>query len=141
MNKNYYAVIMAGGVGTRFWPMSTQEYPKQFHDMLGTGNSLIQKTFSRLERLIPTENILISTNKRYKKLVLEQLENTTPKQLLLEPCMRNTSPCILYAALKIHAINPEGVMIIHQVIIGLKMKLSLLIILKLLLSFANKMMC
>ncbi len=112
MNKNYYGVIMAGGVGSRFWPMSTKEYPKQFHDMLGTGDSLIQKTYSRLERLIPTENILISTNKRYKKLVLEQLENTTPKQLLLEPCMRNTSPCILYAALKIHAINPNGVMII-----------------------------
>ena len=112
MNKNYYAVIMAGGVGSRFWPMSTQEYPKQFHDMLGTGDSLIQKTFSRLEKLIPSENILISTNKRYKKLVLEQLENTTPKQLLLEPCMRNTSPCILYAALKINAINPDGVMIV-----------------------------
>ncbi len=112
MNKNYYAVIMAGGVGSRFWPMSTQEYPKQFHDMLGTGDSLIQKTYSRLERLIPTENILISTNKRYKKIVLEQLANTTPKQLLLEPCMRNTSPCILYAALKIHVINPDGVMII-----------------------------
>ncbi|MCF6280271.1 MAG: mannose-1-phosphate guanylyltransferase [Flavobacteriaceae bacterium] len=112
MNKNYYAVIMAGGVGSRFWPMSTQKYPKQFHDMLGTGDSLIQKTFSRLERLIPTENILISTNKRYKKLVKEHLENVTTRQLLLEPCMRNTSPCILYAALKIHTINPDGVMII-----------------------------
>lgn len=112
MNKNYFAVIMAGGVGSRFWPMSTQEYPKQFHDMLGTGDSLIQKTFSRLERLIPSENILISTNKRYKDLVLNQLENTTKKQLLLEPCMRNTAPCVLYAALKIHAINPDGVMVI-----------------------------
>jgi mannose-1-phosphate guanylyltransferase len=112
MNKNYYAVIMAGGVGSRFWPMSTQENPKQFHDMLGTGDSLIQKTFSRLERLIPSENILISTNKRYKDLVLGQIENTTKKQLLLEPCMRNTSACILYAALKINALNPDGVMII-----------------------------
>lgn len=112
MKENYYAVIMAGGVGSRFWPMSTQENPKQFHDMLGTGDSLIQKTFSRLEKLIPSENILISTNKRYKDLVLDQLDNTTKKQLLLEPCMRNTSPCILYAALKIHAINPNGVMII-----------------------------
>lgn len=112
MKENYYAIIMAGGVGSRFWPMSTQEYPKQFHDMLGTGDSLIQKTFSRLEKMIPSENILISTNKRYKDLVLDQLENTTKKQLLLEPCMRNTSPCILYAALKIHAINPDGVMII-----------------------------
>lgn len=112
MNTNYYAVIMAGGVGSRFWPMSTQKNPKQFHDMLGSGKSLIQNTYSRLERLIPSENILISTNKKYKKLVLNQLEKTTPKQLLLEPCMRNTAPCILYAALKINAINPNAVMVI-----------------------------
>ncbi|AOW20301.1 mannose-1-phosphate guanylyltransferase [Urechidicola croceus] len=112
MNENYYAVIMAGGVGSRFWPMSTKDYPKQFHDMLGTGESLIQKTFKRFERLIPTENILISTNKNYEKLVRSQLENTTKKQLLLEPSMRNTSPCILYAALKIYAQNPDAVMII-----------------------------
>ncbi len=103
---------MAGGVGSRFWPMSTQEYPKQFHDMLDSGNSLIQKTFSRLEQSIPSENILISTNNRYEALVLKQLEKATKNQLLLEPCMRNTSPCVLYAALKIHAMNPDAVMII-----------------------------
>ena len=112
MNKNYYAVIMAGGVGSRFWPVSTQNFPKQFHDMLGTGDSLIQKTFKRFGKLIPNENILISTNQRYKKLVLEQLEGVTEKQLLLEPEMRNTAPCILYAALKIHEQNPDGVMIV-----------------------------
>ncbi len=73
MNKNNYAVIMAGGVGSRFWPMSTQEFPKQFHDMLGTGQSLIQRTFERINELVPSENILIATNERYEKLVLEQV--------------------------------------------------------------------
>lgn len=112
MNKNYYAVIMAGGVGSRFWPVSTQKFPKQFHDMLGKGDSLLQKTFKRLARLIPTENILIATNTRYKDLVLEQLEDAKENQLLLEPAMRNTAPCILYAALKIKEQNPDGVMIV-----------------------------
>ncbi len=112
MNKNYYAVIMAGGVGSRFWPVSTQEYPKQFHDMLGTGESLIQRTFNRINQLIPSENILIATNERYEKLVLEQLPKTSKKQLLLEPAMRNTAPCILYAALKVHNQNPDAVMLV-----------------------------
>jgi len=112
MTKNYYAVIMAGGVGSRFWPVSTQEYPKQFHDMLGTGESLIQRTFNRINALIPAENIFIATNKRYESLVLEQLPKTTKKQLLLEPAMRNTAPCILYAALKIHNLNEDAVMLV-----------------------------
>lgn len=112
MNKNYYAVIMAGGVGSRFWPVSTQEYPKQFHDMLGTGESLIQRTFNRINALIPAENILIATNERYESLVLKQLPKTTKKQLLLEPAMRNTAPCILYAALKIHAQNKGAIMLV-----------------------------
>ncbi len=112
MNNNYYAVIMAGGVGSRFWPVSTQEYPKQFHDMLGTGESLIQRTFNRINQLIPSDNILIATNKRYENLVLKQLPKTTHQQLLLEPAMRNTAPCILYAALKIYDQNPEAVMLV-----------------------------
>jgi len=111
-NNNYYAIIMAGGIGSRFWPMSTEEYPKQFHDMLGVGSSLIQKTFNRFENIIPPENILISTNKRYKNLVKKQLEKVTDSQLLLEPTMRNTAPCILYAALKIYSQNPKAVMIV-----------------------------
>lgn len=111
-NNNYYAIIMAGGIGSRFWPMSTEEYPKQFHDMLGVGSSLIQKTFNRFESIIPPKNILISTNKRYKNLVKEQLKKVTDKQLLLEPTMRNTAPCILYAALKIYNQNPDTVMIV-----------------------------
>lgn len=112
MRDNYYAVIMAGGVGSRFWPVSTQEFPKQFHDMLGTGQTLIQRTFERINELVPSKNILIATNARYEKLVLEQLPKTTKKQLLLEPAMRNTAPCILYSALKIYAQNPDGIMLV-----------------------------
>lgn len=111
-NKNYYAVIMAGGVGSRFWPMSTSNYPKQFHDMLGVGQSLIQRTFERINDLVPSKNILIATNERYEGLVLEQLPKAKRKQLLLEPAMRNTAPCILYAALKIYDQNPDGVMLV-----------------------------
>ena len=112
MNKDYYAVLMAGGVGSRFWPVSTTENPKQFHDMLGTGKTLIQKTFDRLNRFIPTENILILTNERYNDLVLEQLPAVTPEQVVLEPAMRNTAPCILYASMKIQKMNPNAVMIV-----------------------------
>ena len=72
MNKNYYAVIMAGGIGSRFWPVSTTRFPKQFHDMLGAGQSLLQKTFSRIEQLVPSENIQILTHERYLELCLEQ---------------------------------------------------------------------
>ena len=112
MNKNYYAILMAGGVGSRFWPVSTQDFPKQFHDMLGTGDTLIQKTFQRLEQLIPTENIFILTNAMYNDLVLQQLPKVTQRQVLLEPAMRNTAPCILYAALKIQKENPDALMIV-----------------------------
>ncbi|HPJ11738.1 MAG TPA: sugar phosphate nucleotidyltransferase, partial [Flavobacterium sp.] len=101
MNNNYYAILMAGGVGSRFWPVSTEQFPKQFHDMLGAGDTLIQKTFKRLAKLIPTQNILILTNEKYNDIVLEQLPMVKPEQVLLEPAMRNTAPCILYAALKI----------------------------------------
>lgn len=112
MNNNYYAILMAGGVGSRFWPVSTTDFPKQFHDMLGSGETLIQKTFSRLSRLIPSENILILTNERYNDLVLQQLPMVKPEQVLLEPAMRNTAPCILYASLKIKKQNPNAVMVV-----------------------------
>jgi len=111
-NKNYYAILMAGGVGSRFWPVSTEEFPKQFHDMLGTGDTLIQKTFSRLSKLIPKENIFILTNEKYNNLVLEQLPEVTQRQVVLEPAMRNTAPCILYASLKIQKENPDAIMIV-----------------------------
>ena len=103
---------MAGGVGSRFWPVSTTDFPKQFHDMLGSGSTLIQKTFSRLSKLIPAENILILTNERYNDLVLEQLPMVKQEQVLLEPAMRNTAPCILYASLKIQKQNPEALMVV-----------------------------
>jgi mannose-1-phosphate guanylyltransferase len=112
MNKNYYAILMAGGVGSRFWPVSTQDFPKQFHDMLGTGETLIQKTFSRLSNIIPKENIFILTNERYNDLVFEQLPGVTKRQVVLEPAMRNTAPCILYAALKIQKENKDAIMIV-----------------------------
>ena len=103
---------MAGGVGSRFWPVSTTEFPKQFHDMLGSGDTLIQKTFSRLSKLIPVENILILTNEKYNQIVLDQLPMVKPEQVLLEPAMRNTAPCILYASLKIQQQNPNALMVV-----------------------------
>jgi len=112
MNKDYYAILMAGGVGSRFWPVSTTDFPKQFHDMLGSGATLIQKTFSRLSKLIPPENIFILTNERYNELVLEQLPMVKQEQIVLEPAMRNTAPCILYASLKIQKMNPNAVMVV-----------------------------
>lgn len=99
-------------MGSRFWPVSTTDLPKQFHDMLGAGSTLIQKTFSRLSKLIPAENILILTNERYNELVLEQLPMVKQEQVLLEPAMRNTAPCILYASLKIQKQNPNAVMVV-----------------------------
>lgn len=112
MNKNYYAVIMAGGIGSRFWPVSTQQFPKQFHDMLGTGQSLLQKTFSRLNGIIPTENIYILTNEMYLDLTLQQLPQIRAGQVVLEPAMRNTAPCILLSALKIKKENPDALMLV-----------------------------
>lgn len=111
-NTNYYAVLMAGGIGSRFWPVSTEEFPKQFHDLLGSGDTLIQKTFKRLQSIVPTENILILTNERYKNLVLEQLPEVSENQLIQEPAMRNTAPCILLSALKIQKQNPDAVMLV-----------------------------
>lgn len=112
MNKNYYAILMAGGVGSRFWPVSTPEFPKQFHDMLGTGKTLIQKTFSRLSQIIPKENILILSHLKYKNLILEQIPDVEENQIILEPEMRNTAPCILYASMKIKKMNPNALTVV-----------------------------
>ncbi|MBT8287989.1 MAG: mannose-1-phosphate guanylyltransferase [Bacteroidia bacterium] len=112
MKSNYYAILMAGGVGSRFWPVSTQALPKQFHDMLGTGKTLVQSTFDRLSGLIPKDNIYILTNERYDELVRKQIEGLSKQQVVLEPAMRNTAPCILYAALKIQKQDPDAVMIV-----------------------------
>ena len=112
MTKNNYAVIMAGGIGSRFWPLSKQSRPKQFIDILGTGETLIQQTFRRLSKICPNQNILIVTNKNYRQLCLEQLPKIKEENILCEPCMRNTAPCIAYAAFKIHSQNPKANMIV-----------------------------
>ncbi len=95
--REVFAVIMAGGVGTRFWPMSRSSKPKQFLDILGTGQSLIQMTFSRLTSSVPSKNILVVTNDNYCNTVAEHLPELPSENILPEPCMRNTAPCIAYA--------------------------------------------
>lgn len=99
---------MAGGVGSRFWPMSTEEKPKQFLDVLGIGKSLLQQTVARFKSAAPAENILIVTSAKYKQLVTEQCPELLESNILLEPCMRNTAPCIAYAVYKIKGLNPEA---------------------------------
>ncbi|MGN6645404.1 MAG: mannose-1-phosphate guanylyltransferase [Cytophaga sp.] len=101
MDINNYAVIMAGGIGSRFWPFSRTKYPKQFHDVLGTGTTLIQQTVNRFKNVCPPENIIIVTNKDYVSLVKEQLPFLQDHQILAEPIGRNTAPCLAYAAYKI----------------------------------------
>lgn len=107
MNKNHL-IIMAGGVGSRFWPMSTPEKPKQFIDVLGIGKSLIQLTVERFETVIPIENVWVVTSEKYKSIVREQLPEIPEFQILMEPCMRNTAPCIEYVSRKIYAKYPEA---------------------------------
>lgn len=102
---------MAGGIGSRFWPMSRTAFPKQFIDILGTGQTLIQQTFDRLLKLVPKENIYIVTNDLYKNLVLEQLD-VVEDQVLCEPSRRNTAPCIAYANYKIASKNPNANIIV-----------------------------
>ena len=111
MRENNFAVLMAGGIGSRFWPVSTAAKPKQFRDLLGKGETLIQTTFKRLSRLVPPENIYILTNERYDSLVREQLPEILEEQIVLEPVMRNTAPAVLLAALKIRKRNKDAVMV------------------------------
>ena len=107
-NKDNFCVIMGGGIGSRFWPFSRKTLPKQFLDFFGTGRSLLQQTFDRFNKVIPTENILIVTNDLYADLVKEQLPELNPEQILLEPTRRNTAPCIAWAAYHIRALNPNA---------------------------------
>ena len=102
MNNNF-CIIMAGGIGSRFWPLSKDNYPKQFLDILGTGKSFIRSTYERFSPVIPDENFLVVTNKAYKQLVLEHLPMLKPDQVLCEPARRNTAPCIAYAAYHIQS--------------------------------------
>lgn len=110
--ENYYAVIMAGGVGSRFWPSSRTNYPKQFIDILGTGNTLIQQTYKRFLKQFLPENIYIVTNAAYVGLVNEQLPDVGSQQILAEPMGKNTAACIAYACGKITKINKNAVCII-----------------------------
>ncbi|MEG1572279.1 MAG: mannose-1-phosphate guanylyltransferase [Bacteroidales bacterium] len=112
MNKNFFCVIMAGGVGARFWPMSRTDYPKQFIDILGTGQSLLQQTFNRFKTVCPAENVLVVTNENYKSLVLEQLPEIKSSQVLTEPHRRNTAPCIAYANYRIKSMNPNAIVVV-----------------------------
>ncbi|NEM97969.1 mannose-1-phosphate guanylyltransferase [Pontibacter burrus] len=112
MNNDTFVVIMAGGIGSRFWPISRTNFPKQFHDVLGTGETMLQMTLKRFEDICPTENIFVVTNKDYEHLVKEQLPQLSDNQILLEPVGRNTAPCIAYASYKIAQINPDANLIV-----------------------------
>ncbi|MBQ6652335.1 MAG: mannose-1-phosphate guanylyltransferase [Prevotella sp.] len=105
---NNHLVIMAGGVGSRFWPMSTTEHPKQFIDVLGVGSSLLQLTFKRFEGICPAENVWVVTNRKYFEQVHEQLPDIPVGNILLEPCRRNTAPCIAYVSWRIKAKDPSA---------------------------------
>lgn len=111
-NSNNYCVIMAGGIGSRFWPYSRKNKPKQFLDFFGTGHTLLQLTFDRYSKIIPTENIFVVTNTQYEGLVKEQLPSLKEDQILLEPSRRNTAPCIAMASMRIQEINPNANMIV-----------------------------
>jgi mannose-1-phosphate guanylyltransferase len=112
MNKNNYAIIMAGGIGSRFWPISRSSHPKQFIDILGTGKTLIQNTYERFLKICPPENIYVVTNENYTKLVKQQIPEMADSQILTEPVMRNTAPCVAYGCFKIESLNPEAVIVV-----------------------------
>ncbi|MCI5875353.1 MAG: mannose-1-phosphate guanylyltransferase [Prevotella sp.] len=106
--SNNHLVIMAGGVGSRFWPMSTADRPKQFIDVLGVGKSLLQLTYQRFGDFCPLENVWVVTNKKYVALVREQLPDIPAENILQEPCRRNTAPCIAYVSWRIKARDPKA---------------------------------
>ena len=109
MKSNYFIAIMAGGVGSRFWPASREMRPKQFLDIICTGQTLIQSTFDRAAKIVPKENILVVSNHLYKDLILQQLPDITSGQILLEPSRNNTAPCVAYTALHLKAKNSDAV--------------------------------
>lgn len=112
MNNNHYVAIMAGGIGSRFWPVSRAALPKQFLDILNTGESLIQATYKRFAKFIPAENIFVVTTGEYVQLVEEHLPNLNPANILSEPSRKNTAPCIAYMAFKLLARNPNASFIV-----------------------------
>ncbi len=108
LHENNHLVLMAGGVGSRFWPMSTPERPKQFIDVMGVGRTLLQLTYDRFKGIVPDENVWVLTNKDYAEIVAEQLPEMDRSHILLEPCRRNTAPCIAYVSWRIKAQNPNA---------------------------------
>ena len=107
MNKNNYVAIMAGGIGSRFWPMSRTDYPKQFLDILNVGKTLIQSTYDRFAKFIPQENIFVVTSMQYRDIVKTQLPSISTDNILCEPSRKNTAPCIAYISYKLRNINPK----------------------------------
>ena len=112
MNKNLYVVLMAGGVGVRFWPYSRNSRPKQFLDVLGTGKTLLQSTLDRFTPLCPVENIYVVTHEELSGLVHEQLPMLSSEQIVVEPMRKNTAACIAYASLRIARRNPDAIMVV-----------------------------
>lgn len=112
MNKNLYIVLMAGGVGVRFWPYSRNAKPKQFLDVLGTGKTLLQSTYDRFASICPKENIYVVTHQEHGHLVHDQLPELHPDQILLEPMRKNTAACIAYASYRIHQLNNDAVIVV-----------------------------
>ena len=111
-NSNNYCVIMAGGIGSRFWPYSRKSKPKQFLDFFGMGRTLLQQTFDRYSKIVPEENIFVATNSQYKDLVKEQLPQLNQEQILLEPARRNTAPCVAWASAHISKMEPDANIIV-----------------------------
>ena len=112
MKKDYYCIIMAGGIGSRFWPLSRTNKPKQFLDILGVGKTLLQLTYDRFTGIFPEKNIYVVTSSDYGNLVRKQLPKLTRKQILLEPFRKNTAPCIAYANYKIQQLNPNATIVV-----------------------------
>src|SRR5690349_15694421 len=106
--NNTYIFIMAGGIGSRFWPKSRNSFPKQFIDILGIGKSLLQLTYDRFLRLCPAQNIYIVTNHQYQEIITIQLPEISANNIICEPSRNNTAPCIAYASFKIAQLNPEA---------------------------------
>lgn len=111
MNNNHYVAIMAGGIGSRFWPMSRTSYPKQFLDILNTGRTLIQSTHDRFKKFIPLENIYVVTSEEYVEIVRDQLPEIPAKNIVAEPSRKNTAPCIAYISYKLQQLNEKGTLI------------------------------
>ena len=110
--SNNYCVIMAGGIGSRFWPYSRKNKPKQFLDFFGMGRTLLQQTFDRYSKIVPEENIFVATNSQYEELIKEQLPQLSEQQILLEPARRNTAPCVAWASAHIQKMNSDANIII-----------------------------